>query len=73
MRQNQEEKRQISAIFVVLLLFNLVLVMLQLWLFASVLEGILEGKSAMALPAAFASLGLFAVNVWMLRGIQRFG
>ncbi|HRF61162.1 MAG TPA: hypothetical protein PLH94_14760 [Fimbriimonadaceae bacterium] len=54
-----------------LLLFNLVLILLQLWLFVSVLEGMLHGKTAMALPAALASVGLCLVNVWMLRGLSR--
>lgn len=63
--------RQRSAVFVALLLFNLVLVMLQLWLFTSVLEGLLDGRVGMAIPAALASAGLFAVNLWMLRGVYK--
>jgi hypothetical protein len=73
MKPNHAEKRQISAIFVALLLFNMVLVMLQLWLFASVLEAVIHGDSDMAVPAAIASVGLLLVNIWMLRGIKRFG
>lgn len=57
--------------FVALLLFNLVLVLMQLWLFASVLEQVMRGKAAMALPAALFSAGLFFVNLWMLRGVKR--
>ncbi|MEQ1822173.1 MAG: DUF6755 family protein [Fimbriimonadaceae bacterium] len=68
---NLAQKRQKSAVFVALLLFNLVLVLLQLWLFVSVLEGLIAGKGAMAIPAAIASAVLFFVNVWMLRGLQR--
>lgn len=67
------EKRQRSAVFVALLMFNLVLVLLQIWLFASVLEGLLDGRSSMATPAAAASAALFAVNLWMLRGLVRSG
>lgn len=73
MRRRLEERRQRSAVFVALLLFNLVLVLLQLWLFVSVLEGLVGGREAMAFPAAAASLGLFLVNVWMLRGLYRTG
>jgi len=57
--------------FVALLLFNLVLVLMQLWLFASVLEELLKGRAEMAVPASLASIVLFAVNLWMLRGIVR--
>lgn len=69
MKPNQVREGQRSAVFVALLLFNLVLVLLQLWLFASVLEGLIHGRLEMAIPAALASLGLFSVNLWMLRGI----
>lgn len=71
LKLRQAEMRQRSAVFVALLLFSLVLVLLQLWLFSSVLEGLLEGKRAMALPAGIASAVLFFVNTWMLRGLYR--
>lgn len=61
-------RRQRSEVFLALLLFNLILVLLQLWLFVSVLEGLLGGHSAMAMPAAGASILILAVNVWILRG-----
>jgi hypothetical protein len=66
-------KRRIqkSSVLVVLLLFCLVLVLLQLWLFVSVLEGIVAGRTRMAVPALFGSLVIFAINVWMLRGVYR--
>lgn len=73
MKPNLAQKRQRSAVFVALLMFNLVLVLLQLWLFVSVLEGAIHGRVGMALPAAIASAGLFALNLWMLRGISRSG
>lgn len=57
--------------FVALLLFNLVLVLMQLWLFASVLEGIMRGEATMALPAALVSAVLFCANLWMVRGVAR--
>jgi len=62
---------QKSALFVALLLFCLVLVLLQLWLFVAVLENYLAGRRAMAIPAALASAAILAVNGWMLRGVYR--
>ncbi|HWD37211.1 MAG TPA: DUF6755 family protein [Fimbriimonas sp.] len=64
-------RRQRSAVFAALLLFNLVLVLLQLWLFVGVLESLQSGKSTMALPAAAVSVLILAVNVWMLRGVVK--
>ena len=71
LKLNHAQMRQRSTVFVALLLFNLILVLLQLWLFVSVLEGLLNGRVDMALPAGIASLALFGVNLWMLRGINR--
>lgn len=71
MKVNPAERRQRAIVFVALLMFNLVLVLLQLWLFVSVLEGLIHGRAGMAIPAAIASVGLFAVNLWMLRGLYR--
>ncbi len=71
MRPNDLIRRQRGTVIVALLLFNLVLILLQLWLFVSVLEGLIGGRSEMALPAAIASIALFGVNFWMLRGITR--
>ncbi len=51
--------------------FSLVLLLLQLWLFVSVLEGQIVGHASMALPAAVASLVLLAVNLWMLKGVSK--
>ncbi len=73
MKLNQSQKRQRSPVFVALLMFNLVLFLLQLWLFVSVLEGLIHGEFGMAIPAAMSSVGLFTVNLWMLRGIFRTG
>ena len=64
-------RRQKSSVFVSLLLFNLVLVLIQLWLFVSVLENLLAGQLQMALPAALASVVILFVNVWMLFGISK--
>jgi hypothetical protein len=64
-------ERQKGAVFVALLLFNLVLIVLQLWLFVATLENLLAGHTAMAVPAAIASVVILAVNIWMLRGVFR--
>jgi hypothetical protein len=64
-------RRQRSAVFVALLLFELVLIILQLWLFVSALEGILDGRTGMAVPAAIVSFVCLAVNSWMLAGVNR--
>lgn len=64
-------ERQKSTVFVGLLLFSLVLVTLQLWLFVAVLENIQSGHTAMAAPAAIASAVILGINVWMLAGIYR--
>ena len=63
-------RRQKSSVFVALLLFNLVLVLIQLWLFVSVLENMIAGDIKMAIPAAITSAVILAVNIWMLRGIE---
>ena len=63
--------RQHSHIFIGLLLFQLVLLLLQLWLFVSALEGILAGELGMVVPAAVVSLVCLAVNSWMLVGVSR--
>jgi len=64
-------RQQRTGVFVALLLFELVLVLLQLWLFVSVLEGTVSGGSPIALTAMFVSFACFAVNTWMLVGVRR--
>jgi hypothetical protein len=64
-------KRQRSAVFMSLLLFELILVILQLWLFVSALEGLLAHERTMAVPAAIVSLLCLAANTWMLIGVNR--
>lgn len=64
-------RRQRSSVFAALLLFNLVLVLLQLWLFVGVLESLQDGRVTMAIPAAILSFAILGVNVWMLNGIGR--
>ena len=63
--------RQQAAVFAVQLLFNLVLIILQIWLFTATLENMLAGKPFMAVPAAIASLVCASINVWMLVGLYK--
>lgn len=70
MRTPQQRRReQQSVVFVAMLLFSLVLVMLQIWLFVAVLENVLAGKTAMVLAATASSFVILGINGWMLRGI----
>lgn len=64
-------RRQRSAVFVTLLLFELILVLVQLWLLVSALDGVLSGRVGMAGTAAIVSLGCLAINTWMLVGVYR--
>ena len=60
---------QKSIVIAALVAFSLVLILLQLWLFVSVLEGKIGGHSSMAIPAAVISLVLLVINLWMLKGV----
>ena len=64
-------RKQRSQVFAALLLFNLVLVIIQLWLFVSILESALDGQATFAVQKAIVSAIVFAVNLWMLKGVQR--
>ena len=64
-------KRQRSPVFIGLLLFQLVLVILQLWLFVSALEGLLAGERAMIYTGAIVSCVCLGVNIWMLLGVEK--
>lgn len=69
MSAGPEGRRQRVGVIVSLLLFILILVMIQLWLFAMSLERILAGDAAVAVPAAIVSTVVFLVVLWMLRGV----
>lgn len=62
-------RRQKSTVFVAMMLFQLVLILIQLWLFVSVLENIIAGHAPMAIPAAVISVVIALVNGWMLWGL----
>ncbi len=62
-------RRQKAVVFAGLLLFQLLMIFLQIWLFVMVLENLLAGRTEMVIPAAAASLVILGVNIWMLRGV----
>ena len=64
-------RQQRAAVFTVLLMFQFVLVLLQLWLFVSVIEGTVAGGSPIAVTAMIVSFVCFAINTWMLAGVVR--
>ena len=70
-RTNLARERQKSTVSTAMLLFNLVLVLLQLWHLVAVLENLIAGRTTMAIPAAIASAVILAINVWMLVGLQK--
>lgn len=62
-------RRQKAVVFVALMMFQLLLIFIQLWLFVMVLESILAGHTEMVIPAAVASIAILGLNIWMLRGV----
>ena len=62
-------RRQKAAVFMALTLFQFMLILIQLWLFVSVLENVIAGHAPMAVPAALISFGIVLINAWMLWGI----
>lgn len=66
-----KRRRQKSVVFAGLLFFQIVLFLIQLWLFVMVLENLLAGEIHMVEEATIASLGMLALNIWMLLGINR--
>ena len=66
-----QRHRQQATVFAILVMFNLVLIILQIWLFVATLENTIAGKPAMAIPAAITSVVIAAINVWMLIGLYK--
>lgn len=54
-----------------MLAFVLILVVLQLWLLTATMNAYLGGDSSIVWPAAFASLGCFALNAGLVRYLRR--
>ena len=65
------QHQQRMAVFAGFVLFGIVLLILQLWMFVSALENLIDHKPAMAIPAAVASVVCLAINIWMLFGLRR--
>ena len=59
------------SLFTTIAAYVLVFVLIQLWLFVSVLEDLLGGQARMAIPAAIISIVILGANIWMLRGIDK--
>ena len=68
-----EERRdeQRSTVYVGMLLFSLVLLLIQMWLFVATLNNFLAERYDVAIPASAISLLCLGVNVWMLVGLGR--
>ena len=60
---------QKATIFSSINLIVTLLVVLQLWLLTATMNAWLGGDSSVAWPAALASLGCLAVNLWLLRRV----
>lgn len=54
-----------------ILVFAVLIVVLQLWLFTATMNAYLGGDTAVALPAALASLACLGLNVGLLRYLLR--
>lgn len=71
---NRSERRgddQRSTVYVGMMMFSLMLLLIQMWLFVATLNNFLDGRYEVAIPAACVSLLCLAVNVWMLVGLGR--
>ena len=53
-----------------ILCLTAVIVVLQLWLFTATMEAYLGGDDAIAIPAALASLGCFALGLGLRRYLR---
>ena len=60
-------RRQKDTIFVGIFCVVALLVTLQLWLLTAAMNAVMGGDHSVAWPAATASLGCLAVNLWLLR------
>ncbi len=67
-----EARRQGTTLMTAICAFVAVLLIIQLWLVSAALEALLGEDRAVLLPAAVASLALFAVNGGLLLHALRF-
>ena len=66
-----ETRRQGSTIFGAILVLVATLIIVQLWLVSAALDAWLGGEAGVGIPAAAASLGLFAINGGLLWYVVR--
>jgi hypothetical protein len=62
-------RAQKATIFSGINLIVTLMVVLQLWLLTATMNAWLDGDTSVVGPAALASLGCFAVNLWLLRRV----
>ena len=62
-------RAQKATIFGAINLLVALLVVMQLWLLTATMNAWLGGDSSVVWPAALASLGCLAVNLWLLRRV----
>jgi hypothetical protein len=62
-------RRQKDTIYAGMFCVVGLLVVLQLWLLTATMNAWLGGDLSVVWPAALASLGCFAVNLWLLRRV----
>ena len=55
-----------------MLLFVVLIVVLQLWLFTATINAYLGGDTSVAIPAALASFACLALNLGLLRYLYRY-
>lgn len=67
----QLTRAQQATILAGINLIVVLLVVLQLWLLTATMNAWLGGDASVVWPAALASLGCFAVCVWLLRQVFR--
>jgi hypothetical protein len=71
MKQSRQRHEQKSIAFVAMVLFMLMLLLIQMWLFTSTLEALIDGKAETLVPAAAVSVGCLIINIWILVGLTR--
>ena len=70
-RKRTFTREQRTPIVQGMLAFVLILVVLQLWLLTATMNAYLGGDDSVVWPAAFVSLGCFALCVGLLRYLRR--
>lgn len=71
MRTTGFDRAQRGTIIAGIAAFVMIIVVMQLWLFTVTMEAFLGGESGIALPAAFASLASFLLNLGLFFYVRR--